>query len=339
MSTSFAETKLKTLRKDLTSLLAEYEALEDEVRKVTDPSIRVKHKIRIKELDLEIPELERKIEDAEKSSPDPIVNERAWKSKLPEIDFKDAVDTYKAVLAKMERDCGAALFLMQDGTASAASLCVERMISELKRSLGRRMTPGFPEDKPTPKGLMLKLAEYLGKLPSSGPWLPDTQNAGEMAAAVVKKLVGSLGRGSLVWLDVELENAAITTELLGWFLQSFWKPLVQQLPDRAKDALYAQVFGVFVCEVPLPTGSLKPEWVCRPDTYKPEQVVEIPLAPAWKPVEISGWLSLYTHAPRCPWLDIDAKAQNIYDKCRQGVPDMVLWQIQEFLTRLRPATC
>ena len=359
MSTIFAETKLKTLRKDYTSRIAEYEALKDEVRKVAetklkallkdytilikqyealkdevrketnpstrvtlelrideldekipelerkiedaqksspdpivnerawksklpeidfkdanDPSIRVKLELRIHELNQEIPELERKIQDAEKSSPDPIVNERAWKSKLPEIDFKDAIDTYKAVLAKMERDCGAALFLMQDGTASAASLCVARMVAELRRPLGLVLHPRFSGATPSPRELMQKLAGYLNVAPD--------RDADALAADVVRSLVDSLTPGRIVWLDLECDSATNAAEFLGWFLEKFWCPLVQALSGRAGAARFAQVFAVIVYNVPMDAGRLEADWLCGPDTFHARRFVRVPLEPAWR---------------------------------------------------------
>ena len=330
MSTIFAEIKLKTLRKDFTILIAEYEALNDKVRTTTDPSILVKLKQRVAELDQEIPELERKIEDAEKSSPDPIVNERAWKSKLPEIDFKDAVDTYKAVLAKMERDCGAALFLIQEGTASAASLCVERMISELKRPLGLALHPRFSGATPSPRELMQKLAGYLNVAPD--------RDADALAADVIRTLVDSLTPGRIVWLDLECDSAANAAEFLGWFLEKFWCPLVQALSGRAGAARFAQVFAVIVYNVPMDAGRLEADWLCGPDTFHARRFVRVPLEPAWRPNDISEWLFKYTDAPHYAGIDIDVEALSIYEKCLKGVPEMVLRQLKRFLTRALAST-
>ena len=57
------------------------------------------------------------------------------------------------------------------------------------------------------------------------------------------------------------------------------------------------------------------------------------MEPAWTPSDISEWLIKYTDPPRYGGIDIDEEADSIYDMCRKGVPEMVLRQLERFLTR------
>jgi len=310
-----------------------HRVLTDEILATPDPVVRIALESRAKQIRDRIDSLNNEIERRRRRSPDPSVSERAWQEELPQIDFKAAVEVFKAVLGKMPRDGGAALFLMQDGVASAASLCVKRMIAEIRRPVGLTLPPRFSGAIPSPRELMQKLAGYLNLAPD----LDDEA----LAAAVVRTIVDSLMPGRIVLLDLECRSAANAAEFLGWFLEKFWCPLVQALPGRGESARYAQVLAVITYNVPMDTRLLKADWLCPSDNFHSQRFVHVPLEPAWKPGDISDWLYQYTEAPRCAGIDnIDTVAESIYEMCRQGVPAMVLHEINLFLaSTLATAAC
>ena len=238
-----------------------HEALTNEILATPDPAVRTPYETRAKQIRDQIDAWNADIQRLRRASPDPVVSERAWREKLPEIDFKAPVEVFKAVLGKMPRDCGAALFLMQEGLATAASLCVERMVAELRRSPGLPLRPRFSGATPSPRELMQKLAGYLNLAPD--------RDADALAADVVRTLVDSLTPGRIVWLDLECDSAANAAEFLGWFLEKFWCPLVQTLSGRAGAARFAQVFAVIVYNVPMDADRLEADWLCGPDTLTP----------------------------------------------------------------------
>ena len=309
---------------------AMHEALTDAILATPDPAVRLPYETRAEQIRDQIDTWNAEIQRLRMASPDPIVSERAWREKLPEIDLKAPVEVFKAVLGKMPRDCGAALFLMQDGLASAASLCVARMVAELKRPLGLVLHPRFSGAIPSPRELMQKLAGYLNVAPDRG--------ADTLAADVVHTLVDSLTPGRVVWLDLECNSAANAAEFLGWFLEKFWCPLMQALSGRAGAARFAQVFAVIVYNVPMDVGRLEADWLCGSDTFHPQRFVRVPLEPTWRPSDISEWLFQYTDAPRYAGINIDLEALSIYEMCRKGVPEMVLRQLECFLTRAIAST-
>ena len=307
-----------------------HEAVTDAILATPDPAVRMSLETRAKQIRDQIDDVERR----DPAAPEGVARPRRERAGLaggtPEIDFKAPVEVFKAVLGKMPRDCGAALFLMQDGLASAASLCVARMIAELGRPLGLVLHPRFSGAIPSPRELMQKLAGYLGVAPD--------RDADALAADVVRTLADSLIPGWIVWLDLECDSAANAAEFLGWFLEKFWCPLVQALSGRAGAARFAQVFAVIVYNVPMDTGRLEADWLCGPDTFHPQRFVRVPLEPTWRQSDISEWLFQYTDAPRYPGIDIDVEALSIYEMCREGVPEMVLRQLERFLTRALAAT-
>ena len=334
MATVDASPAHSGVMKDLMRRIAQYEilheALTNEILATPDPAVRIPCETRAKQIRDQIEAWNAEIQRLRRASPDPVVSEPAWREKLPEIDFKAPVEVFKAVLGKMPRDCGAALFLMQDGLASAASLCVARMIAELRRPLGSVLHPRFSGATPSPRELMQKLAGYLNIAPD--------RDVDALAADVVRTLVDSLTPGRIVWLDLECDSAANAAEFLGWFLEKFWCPLVQALADRAGAARFAQVFAVIVYNVPMDAGRLEANWLCRPDAFFPQRFVCVPLEPAWRQSDISEWLFQYTDAPRYVGIDIEVEALSIYDKCRKGVPEMVLRQLERFLTQAIAST-
>ena len=177
---------------------------------------------------------------------------------------------------------------------------------------------------------MQKLAGYLNVAPD--------RDADALAADVVRTLVDSLTPGQIVWLDLECDSAANAAEFLGWFLEKFWCPLLQALSGRAGAARFAQVFAVIVYNVPMDAGRLEVDWLCGPDTFHTRRFVRVPLEPAWRQSDISEWLFQYTDAPRYAGIDIDVEALSIYEMCRKGVPEMVLRQLERFLTRALAST-
>jgi hypothetical protein len=297
-----------------------------------DPARKVVLELQAKNLRDEATKLIADIANYRRASTDPIVSERAWLEKLHEIDFKAPVNAFKVLLGKMPRDGGSALLLMQDGLASAASLCVERLIAELRRPLSLPIRPRFAGPSPSPRELMLKLSGYLNLTPNA--------DADALAASIVRTLVDSLTPGCIVWLELECDSAANAPEFLGWFLETFWRQLVQEIAERADTARFARVFGVIRYNVPIGVGRLKADWLCSADTFHALRFVEIPLEPAWKASDISDWLFQYTEVQRCAGIDIDAEAQSIYDMCREGVPEMVLRQLDRLVMRaLTPVGC
>jgi len=316
------------LVKQIALKMLQHEAVSDAIP-VADPATQVTLNMQAQKIRDEITTLKAQIEQFRRASTDPVVSERAWRVELPKIDFKAPVEVFKAVLGKMPRDCGAALFLMQDGIASAASLCVKRMIAELGRPLDLVLHPRFSGAIPSPRELMQALAGYLKVVPD--------RDADALAADVVRALVDSLIPGWIVWLDLECNSAANAAEFLGWFLEKLWCPLVQALPGRAGAARFAQVFAVIVYNVPMDTGRLEADWLCGPDTFHPQRFVRVPLEPTWRVSDISEWLIQYTDAPRAG-IDIDVEALSIYEMCREGVPEIVLGQLERFLVRALAAT-
>jgi hypothetical protein len=319
------------LYKKLSLMEKQHAALEAEST-WADPARKVALESHAENLRSEITKLNADIANYRKASTDPVVSERAWREKLPEIDFRAPANAFKVILEKMPRDGGSALLLMQDGMASAASLCVERLVAELRRPLSLPLRPRFAGPSPSPRELMHKLSDYLN--------LPPNSNADALATSIVRALVDSLAPGCIVWLDLECDSAANAPEFLGWFLETFWRQLVQELAERANTARFARVFGVIRYNVPIGAGRLKADWLCSADTFHALRFVEIPLEPAWKTSDISDWLIQYTAVPRCAGIDIDAVAQSIYDMCREGVPEMVLRQLDRLVMRaLTQAGC
>jgi len=309
-----------------------HQVLTDEINATPDPAVRLAYENRARLVRDQIDSLNAEIQQRRRASPDPGVSERAWREKLPEIDFKAPIEVFKTVLGKMPHDCGAALFLMQDGIASAASLCVARMIAEVRRTVDLDLPLRFSGAIPSPRELMQKLAGYLN--------LAADLDAEALAAAIVSTIVDSLIPGRIVWLGLECDSAVNSAEFLGWFLEKLWCPLVQALPGRKKNARFAQVFAIVTYNVPMDTCRLRADWFCEPDRFEAQRFVRVPLERAWKPGDISDWMFQFTEAPRCAGIDIDAEAQSIYEMCREGVPEMVLRQIDRFMARtLAPAAC
>ncbi len=210
--------------KMLTNYDVQLEALADELIATPDPAVQVALENKIRQIEAKKALLKQEIERLRRGSPDPIVSERAWREKLHEIDFKGPARAFNGVVQRMPKDCGAALFLMHDGFASAASLFVARMIAELRRPVGLTLKPRFSGTVPSPTELMGKLAGYFN--------IAQGADADALAADFLRTLVASLIPGQVVLLDMECGSVANATEFLGWFLERFWSPLVQALAAR-----------------------------------------------------------------------------------------------------------
>jgi hypothetical protein len=135
---------------------------------------------------------------------------------------------------------------------------------------------------------------------------------------VVQALQQTVTQGQT--LCIEIRVAEVSDDFLGWFLEAFWRPLVDAvvLPNRG-----INLFVVLTTEQALPKGLMLPEWCCKGARFEREKYFEMRLQ-KWRASDIEVWVIKYLNASldkrSLPLQDAPTLANRVYTYSDKGMP-------------------
>lgn len=240
---------------------------------------------------------------------------------LQKIDFTQAKEVVKSIISQFDRSGGSASFLLQRNLSMAGRLCLLEIKDELRR--GTRDFKFYPVEfssnsELSQVGLLKGLAGHLGV-----ELKPDLQ---ESSRIVQERIIRSLQSGSIVFIEIQQWDALpAQREVLCWFLEHFWNPLVAQLPVISNACRRVRLIAVVVVEDELAEDCL--EFCCTQEEFDGQKMIDLPLQD-WTVDDILDWLDYLG----IPVQQSDIIAKRIH-KASRGIPGLICEALRKEFNR------
>jgi hypothetical protein len=152
---------------------------------------------------------------------------------------------------------------------------------------------------------------------------------------LIKEIGISLQRNSVLFIHIhcDINHESHVDPLIPWFIDKFWKPLINQVEEITNNQKYTGIKIVTVISSNLKikerflTESLSHYHNNDCSCFKSDKFVKIPLE-NWTPDDIQEWLSQYCH-PSLTEDNIREKVHRIFNESLQGVPKLVCDSLQQ----------
>ena len=247
-----------------------------------------------------------------------------WEAKLSKIDYKEANEIATDLLDREGfdgrfSDGGAAVFLLQDGLTMGAKWYVRQLLDVLTEKYGSGNVRHVPAEVRSYESL--DQPGVLGKLAEHFDVGPDAEG-GLSARTMINKIVRSLRHGSAVLTELTIwDDLADHDWFFPWFLNDFWRPLVDELLALGDQEV--RFVAVIVLNGAIAPGSLGGDAVCALDDFHSGKLLELPLQ-CWQEKDIRAWL--IRHSGLSQSLNaqqILKMARTIYSRSDGGKPKSV----------------
>lgn len=233
-----------------------------------------------------------------------------WGSKLYRLNYDRPASLFYNLMCDQQHE--AVLLLIQYGSLMKVDSYVKRIKEILE--LGGRVRP-YPEDF-TGHGVIQKLQfieRWCAELAIKAVDLP----LADRVKQVIHELQKSVISGQTLCLEIRIEG--ISYPFLQWFLNDFWRPLVNQL-FQVKPGV--RVVVVLITEDPVPTDCLAEATFCSMERFDHYRCFEMVLQ-NWQQQDIERWMKRHINASledyALPSQDMQPLAQRVH-RLTQGVP-------------------
>lgn len=288
----------QTQKEHLNKLQEEYLTVLGQMSRVLEDREELRLNRQAEALEKQITEWEEKVKRCETGANDTTFQQRYrfWEEHISDIDYTEAFKIAHQIVDRFTNsDGGEALFLLQNTHMLEGRWCV-RWLRQQFKSITADFKP-YPI-KPTAAGRMdtwtflSRMGEYLkctAPTTSSGT-APDETLIRAYTQDLHETLYETLHMGSIVFIEVCTGvTLAYQNDFLIWFLEEFWKPLIQSLPKIRRNAPLVSIVGVITSQVPVRTEDPVPIPCCTPEIVDACQFLELPLR-RWEKQEIQRWL-------------------------------------------------
>ena len=217
-----------------------------------------------------------------------------WEEHLHYIDHDKSKRITESVFKKIKKNKSkASLFLFQNYD----DFLGKRYVRYLKETIcsakiGRFSTPhqiGFPGGQPNVTEFLQNLGEALAI-----ETLPH-QNISIDSILKGIKLSVRLTGGNVFFLEVNLPHLNSENEFVKWFLNVFWKQLLDRMPDFSAQNSASTFIVVVTIETALEESFLK-ECSCGSSDFSSDKFIRLP-EDAWGKEATYEWLNMYSQIP------------------------------------------
>jgi hypothetical protein len=307
------QVRKKQLEKNQAELNQDYISANRELNRTTNEVERNRLGRQIKDLEQEIDEVEARLQELEKAENNPNHCSLQRAEKLPEIDFSKIKKTANKIIDKFGKDGGSALFLLQDSHAMAGDLFIAALREQLRSKTGNfrhcRMRFTASEGALDETGILNRLASWFGVQPLA---VRDAY-----IQAIIQAITESVQSGSIVFFELNRWEKLVPQEqILTWFLDRFWQPLVSQLP--IKDCPRVKFIAMMTSDIPLLPACLDLPYFCQESRFDGTKILDLPLR-KWTVKDIEEWLENFSGLPGP---EISRTAKNIHQSSRKGIPQL-----------------
>jgi hypothetical protein len=321
MAAVLQDIKRQTLENRLGTLIAQYTAVSQQANNTLSEGDRILFKAQADAYWREAEVAQAELERLEKGDGDANRYYRDWEANLRRINYHKAIGVVDQVLKGID-DGGAAVFLLKDCKAMEGRWCVRYIREQLEGRTAAGKLKSWPigfesHQSPDAVALLGHLGRFVGL---------DSRPADRAQAvqAVIDKITDSLQMGTTILLEVTARNAAaLPVPLLTWFLDDFWKHLVDRLPAIGARAPQVVLVAVLVADLGVVQKYPPPELCCKPKQSCGKRIIDLPLE-RWKEEEIHRWLIKYSRLeiirPGLKVEQLELIANTIYMGGEQGRP-------------------
>lgn len=231
---------------------------------------------KMEEVDAELKALDQK-------SPDPNRKYLNLEEELQKIDFTEVKKVVERIISQINSEGGNASFLLQRSLLREGRLCLSQIKDELRRrtrDLKSYRIEFSGDTELNHIGLLNRLANHLGIEPNADPV--------EYSSSIQQAIVRALQSSSIVLIEIhKWGDLPFQREVLCWFLEKFWKPLLAQLPTIATTYSRVIFITVFVVDGEIKSDCL--EYCCTHDKCDGQKIIDLPLQD-WTEDVIFDWL-------------------------------------------------
>jgi hypothetical protein len=250
-----------------------------------------------------------------------------WDEHLHKIDHAKSKKMTSIMLQKIERvPSRSSLFLFQKHEKFLGKRYVEHLKKTIASSdIGHFSQPyrvGIPEGQPTPIEFLNNLGEQLGV-----ELLPTKEMAVELILARIKSVLKGC---NIFFIEVNLPDLYGNCEFVCWFMEEFWGPVIDRIPEFLVENKSALFIGVMTIEADLDKDFLK-ERSCTPTKFADGKFVVLHQE-KWKEEDIRNWMRKFSR------LDLSAEQiekipRSIYQTA-EGLPFATEVKLLQELERL-----
>lgn len=251
-------------------------------------SAKLRKEREVESIEQEMYEVDAKLKALEQQSRNRNRKQLNLEKDLQEIDFIEVKKVLDRILCQIDRDEGGnASFLLQRSLLREGRLCllqIKAQLGNLTKDLKYYPIEFSVGTELNYIGLLNCLASHLGIEPIADPV--------DYSSSIQQAIVRSLQSNSIVLIEIHKWGALPSQrEVLYWFLEKFWKPLIAQLPKIATTYSRVKFITVFVVDGEIESHCL--EYCCTHDKCDGQKIIDLPLQD-WTEDVIFQWLGYVT---------------------------------------------
>lgn len=319
--------------KQLSWLEEELAAVESDLAKAPRAVDRLRLGKEAEELLDKIDKQAAKLDECDSESTDQNVRERGLEKALQKIDFVDAKNTASLIKDKLNREGGAVLLFLQKIKKQMGRYCVEEMLNVI---MGDQIIDGqvmgayrrYSVDLDSAISqfneieFLIRLASYFN--------IEESSNLDLLSQRLRETIRSSIDDGTTIFLEIKsLDDLLEQAEFLDWFIQEFWKPLIDEVV--AVSQKYKSKFIVALIADSHILPECPQEYFCDDEAFDCYKMLELPL-PNWSVEDIHDWLirfrTLSSKIQKKTKADLKRVANKIY-RDSEGTPQNICDNLRE----------
>ncbi|MBD2122352.1 hypothetical protein H6F68_15795 [Trichocoleus sp. FACHB-262] len=172
-------------------------------------------------------------------------------------------------------------------------------------------------------------SEFLIRLASHFN-IQNSSNSDELSEKIRKIIQESVDNGTTIFLEIKgLDDLLEKEEFILWFLEKFWKPLIDQVVITSKK--YKSKFIVVLTANSQILFDCSPDYFCDDQMFDCYKMLELPL-PDWTADDIHDWLIRFRTLSNEMRKKTDAELKQIAKKIYResdGTPESVCISLRE----------
>ena len=277
--------------KQLAQLEEELAAVESDLETAPNQSAKRPLEKEAEKLLDKIDELEVKLAKFDSESTDQNVRDRGLEKALQKIDFVSAKKTARFLKDRLNHEGGAVLFFFQKSKKQMGRYCVEEMLNVI---MGDQIIDGqvvgayrrYSVDLDSAISqfneieFLIRLASYFN--------IEESSNLDLLSQRLREKIRSSIDDGTTIFLEIKsLDDLLEQADFLGWFIQEFWKPLIDEVVVVSQKYKSKFIVALIADSHILP--ECPQEYFCDDEAFDCYKMLELPL-PNWSVEDIHDWL-------------------------------------------------
>jgi hypothetical protein len=330
MTSKLLQIKKAAIEGRMADLSKAYAAANNQLNSTINHVDMIKIKNQIIDIEAQFAQAERELAQIENSDPDYNRRHLEFKTHFPKIDFEHIDKSLQHITDQFGGEGFAALFLMQNNIEMGGKWCIARMRERLIYNAGhfKEYPVEFSPVYGTPNKYLIldSLARYLDIA-------PDYEDVNRYSQGIIRGICESIQTGGVIFVEMRgWDYLQSQDEVLTWFIENFWSPLLQELPKFLETRRKAKLIFVIVTESEIKAECLSSLLCHNEDQYSSEKIFNLILR-NWTKNEIRDWLDTFSvsfSTQRLLANQIDKIVDIVYRASKNGMPALVHSTLQDY---------